>query len=75
MSYRLTLACGCVVYVACYPSTGVAHKRVIETRAGSCANRAHRRGERIWLWEMLPDAQHAATPEFVTYDAGPMFVP
>jgi hypothetical protein len=75
MSYRLSLGCGCVVYVACHPKTGIAHKRVIETRGISCDSRAHRRGEKLWLWEMLPDPTHSAAPEFVSYDAGPLVAP
>ena len=75
MSYRLSLGCGCVVYVACHPKTGVSHKRVIETRGTSCGRRDHRRGEKVWLWEMLPDPAHTAAPEFVSYDAGPIVAP
>jgi hypothetical protein len=71
MSYTLALQCGCLVYVACHPHTGIAHKRVIETRGASCVTRSHHRGQRLWLWEMLPDPHHAALPQFVTYDAGP----
>jgi len=63
------------VYVACHPKTGIAHKRVIETRGISCGTRAHRRGEKLWLWEMLPDPAHSAAPEFVSYDAGPIVAP
>ena len=75
MSYTLPLKCGCVVYVACHPKTGVAHKRVIETRGVSCSTRSHRRGERLWLWEMLPDPWHSPMPEFVRYESGPMSAP
>ena len=75
MSYTLMLQCGCVVYVACHPKTGVAHKRVIETRGGACGIRSHRRGERLWLWEMLPDPRHTSVPEFVTDDSGPISAP
>ena len=75
MSYTLVLQCGCTVYVACHPKTGVAHKRVIEKRGGSCVTRSHRRGERLWLWEMLPDHGHTPVPQFVTYEAGPISVP
>jgi hypothetical protein len=75
MSYTLQLQCGCVAYVACDPQTGISHKRVIESRATSCGRRSHRRGERLWLWELLPDPCHPAVPEFVQYYAGPMSVP
>jgi hypothetical protein len=75
MSYRLPLRCGCIVYVACHPKTGMAHKRVIETRGDGCDCRRHRRGERLWLWEMLPDPLHHAPPEFISYDAGPISAP
>ena len=75
MSYRLPLPCGCMVYVACHPKTGIAHKRVIETKGPSCAERRHRRAERLWLWEMLPDPRHAPAPEFVDCEAGAMSVP
>ena len=75
MSYNITLQCGCIVYVACHPRTGVAHKRVIETRGAICRTRSHRRGERLWLWEMLPDPRYTPAPEFVQHDDGPMSVP
>ena len=75
MSYTLALQCGCIVYVACHPRTGVAHKRVIETRGAICRTRSHQRGERLWLWEMLPDPGYAPAPEFVQQDDGPMSVP
>ena len=32
MSYEITLWCGCRLYVACHPETGVAHSRIIERR-------------------------------------------
>ena len=54
MSYNLTLFCGCVVYVACHPQTGVAHTRVVERRGEACPIRKHDIGARVWLWEMLP---------------------
>ena len=54
MSYTLRLQCGCVVYVARNPHTGVAHTRVIEKRGPSCAVRKHEIGVRLGLWDMLP---------------------
>jgi hypothetical protein len=64
MSYTIAVQCGCVVYVSCHPRTRVAHTRVIETRGAACSNRRHRPGERLWLWEMLPDGAHPAAPRF-----------
>lgn len=64
MSYTIGIQCGCVVYVSCHPRTRVAHTRVIETRGALCSNRRHRAGERLWLWEMLPDITHPAAPLF-----------
>jgi hypothetical protein len=55
MSYNLSLQCGCVVYVACHPDTGLPHTRVIETRASACPVRRHEVGLRLALWELLPD--------------------
>jgi hypothetical protein len=57
MSYTLVLPCGCKVYVACHPRTGVAHTRIIEERSIDCRDRRHDVGTRMWLWEMLPDQQ------------------
>ena len=54
MSHTLTLACGCVVYVACDPKTAVAHTRIIERRGTACAIRTHDIGRRLFLWEILP---------------------
>ena len=64
MSYTITIQCGCVVYVSCHPRTRVAHTRVIETRGAVCPNRRHRAGERLWLWELLPDGAHPVAPRF-----------
>ena len=36
MSYNLTLECGCIVYVSCNPTTGVAHTRVLDRRGLAC---------------------------------------
>jgi hypothetical protein len=55
MSYTLTLYCGCVVYVACHPHTGVAHTRVLEYRQPTCRVRKHEVGVRLALWELLPE--------------------
>ncbi len=66
MSYNLQLPCGCVVYVACHPRTGVAHTRVIERRAETCGVRRHEVGLRLYLWEILPDATHRADEVFVS---------
>lgn len=55
MSYNLTLSCGCAIYVSCHPVTNVAHTRVIERRGARCRHRRHAVGERVWLWEMLPE--------------------
>ena len=54
MSYNLSLACGCVVYVSCHPLTRVAHTRVIEVRGAACSVRRHEVGLRLYLWELLP---------------------
>lgn len=63
-SYTLTLSCGCTVYVACHPMTGVAHTRVIETRGRDCFSRRHERGTRLWLWELLPGPDQTAVVRF-----------
>jgi hypothetical protein len=54
MSYTVTLRCGCRVYVACHPHTGVAHTRIIEERSADCAIRSHDVGVRVPMWELLP---------------------
>ena len=54
-SYTLTLGCGCTVYVACHPSTGLAHSRVLELRGAECRVRWHETGLQLRLWELLPD--------------------
>lgn len=66
MSYTLTLQCGCTVYVACHPSTQVAHTRVIEARGPRCPLRLHDVGRRLFLWEMLPDPHHRPRPVMVS---------
>ena len=54
MSYTVTLGCGCRVYVACHPRTGLAHTRIIEYRSSGCAVRSHDVGVRVAVWELLP---------------------
>lgn len=63
-SYTLTLACGCTVYVACHPMSGIAHTRVVETHARHCGSRRHERGARLSLWEILPDPAAPAHVQF-----------
>ena len=58
MSYTVTLWCGCRVYVACHPHTGIAHARVIEQRGRQCPDGRHEVGTRLWLWEILPDSRN-----------------
>jgi len=55
MSYTLRLQCGCIVYVARNPHTGVAHTRVIEKRGSACTVRKHEVGFRLGLWDILPE--------------------
>jgi hypothetical protein len=57
MSYNLTLQCGCVVYVACHPQAGFAHTRIIQSIGSHCRVRRHEVGLRLYLWELLPDAE------------------
>ena len=54
MSYTVTLGCGCRVYVACHPRTGLAHTRIIEYLSTGCAVRSHAIGVRVPVWELLP---------------------
>jgi hypothetical protein len=53
MSYNLMLNCGCALYVAVNPLTGVAHKRVIETRGPRCRIRQHEVGLQLSPWEAV----------------------
>ena len=62
MSHTITLYCGCLVYVACDPRSGVAHTRVLERRHPQCGVRKHEVGLKLALWELLPDPQRAAVP-------------
>lgn len=55
MSYNLTLPCGCTIYVSCDPKTQLAHTRVIERRGQRCPIRLHDVGQRVYLWELLPE--------------------
>jgi hypothetical protein len=69
MSYNLTLQCGCIVYVACDPKSGLSHTRVIETKGPWCRAKRHEIGLRIYLWEiharrkaLLPPADPSCRP-------------
>jgi hypothetical protein len=64
MSYNLTIRCGCRVYVSCHPHTRVAHTRIVERRGPDCPTRRHAVGERVWLWELLPDPSYPVRPVF-----------
>ena len=66
MSYVVTLNCGCDVYVACHPRSGLAHTRIVERRAPGCAIRTHAIGARLPLWELLPYAAQTTAPVRVT---------
>jgi hypothetical protein len=65
MSYEITLWCGCRLYVACHPQTGVAHSRIIDRRGESCRERNHDIGVRLALWELLPRGTDPPAPEIV----------
>ena len=73
MSYNLTLQCGCIVYVACDPRTGLAHTRILEARGSGCPSRKHEIGLRLYLWELLPDPAYRTRPVFIA-DAAPVTV-
>jgi hypothetical protein len=66
MSYNLTLQCGCIVYVACDPKSGLSHTRVIETKGRWCRAQRHEVGLRLFLWEMLPEPPYRPQPIFVS---------
>jgi hypothetical protein len=66
MSYNLTLQCGCLVYVACDPKTGLSHSRILESKGPECRARHHEVGQRLFLWEMLPDPAYRPRPTFVS---------
>lgn len=55
MSYTLNLPCGCTAYVSCWPDSGIAHTRIIESRGAGCRVRAHDRGTKVFLWDLLPE--------------------
>jgi hypothetical protein len=69
MSYNITLQCGCIVYVACHPHTGLAHARVLEQRSRRCDVREHEVGLHLKLWELLPDAAHRPTAVFLASES------
>jgi hypothetical protein len=50
----LPLPCGCTAYVSCWPDTGIAHTRIIESRSTACGIRSHERGTKVYLWDLLP---------------------
>jgi len=70
MSYTVTLLCGCEVYVACAPWTGLAHTRIIEWKPIGCRIGSHGVGVRLQLWELLanpPDDPPAQ--QWITHQA------
>ena len=70
MSYTVTLSCGCEVYVACAPWTGLAHTRIIECKPIGCRIGSHGVGVRLQLRELLaypPDEPPAQ--QWITYRA------
>jgi len=62
MSYNITLRCGCLVYVACHPQTGVAHSRIVECRGQLCLIRRHEIGVRLASGELAPDDGDPQSP-------------
>jgi hypothetical protein len=62
MPYRLTLECGCVVYVAADPMTGIVPSRIIQARGAGCQVAGHEPGVRLYLWELLP-SRRASPPD------------
>ena len=70
MSYNITLHCGCVVYVACHPQTGVAHTRVLEGRGQRCLVRKHEIGMRLALGELLLDEGEGDRPSPLLVHSG-----
>ena len=66
MSYNIALQCGCIVYVACDPKTGLSHTRILEAKGPSCRARRHEIGFRLFLWEILPDPAYTPRPVFVS---------
>ena len=55
MSYTLTLACGCTVYVQQDVHRAAAPVRTLQGRGDRCPTPRHAVGVRVWLWELLPD--------------------
>ena len=55
MSYTLTLACGCTVYVHQGVHRAAAPVRTLQGRGDCCPTPGHAVGVRVWLWELLPD--------------------
>ena len=55
MSYTLTLACGCAVYVHEDVHRATAPVRTLRGRGDRCPTPRHAVGVRVWLWELLPD--------------------
>jgi hypothetical protein len=70
MSYDITLQCGCIVYVACDPQTGLAHTRVIERRGRQCASRMHEVGLHLQLTEPVSDFSRATAPYSYRWGTG-----
>ena len=74
MSYVVTMECGCDVYVARNPLTGLAHTRIIERRSPHCPIRSHTVGVRLQIWELLPHWAQPPAPVRLTarhrHDAG-----
>jgi hypothetical protein len=75
MSYNITLRCGCVVYVACHPQSGVAHTRVLECRGQLCLVRKHEVGMRLALAELLLDEGEGDRPSPLFVHGGGRRVP
>ena len=74
MSYTISLQCGCDVYVACNPRTGLAHTRVIERRALRCPVRSHAIGVHLQSSDIPSPEVRQPVPgtavERLRYDAG-----
>jgi hypothetical protein len=62
LSYDLSLQCGCVLRVSRDPETGIALRRVIQSRGARCCDTRHQIGLRLYLWEILPDRKHRLRP-------------
>ena len=66
LSYNLSLQCGCVLYVSRHPETGIALRRVIQSRGAQCCDSRHQVGLRLFLWEILPDRKRRLRPSWGT---------